>query len=190
MIDLDRELHDYAELMEQVMGPIHVEAFRAAKPARRRPNRRGLAVALAAAALTILVIAAVVILDPFGSEGPFIEEPTTIPTTTSQVTTSTEPAPTTTSEAAAPAPPAMSWTRVESEAFGGSGDQSMYDIAIGGPGLVAVGSDGSGGDWDAAVWYSTDGRVWTRVPHDELVFGGPGDQYPMAVAAGGPGFVR
>ena len=189
MIDLDRELHDYAELMEQVMGPIHVEAFRAAKPARRRPNRRGLAVALAAAALTILVIAAVVILDPFGSEGPFIEEPTTIPTTTSQVTTSTEPAPTTTSEAAAPAPPAMSWTRVESEAFGGSGDQSMYDIAIGGPGLVAVGSDGSGGDWDAAVWYSTDGRVWTRVPHDELVFGGPGDQYPMAVAAGGPGFV-
>ena len=61
MIDLDRELRDYAKLMEQVMGPIHVEAFRAAKPARRRPNRRGLAVALAAAALMILVIAAVVV---------------------------------------------------------------------------------------------------------------------------------
>ena len=45
----------------------------------------------------------------------------------------------------------MSWTRVESDAFGGSGDQSINDIAIGGPGLVAVGADGSGGDLDAAA---------------------------------------
>lgn len=188
MHDLDDGIRAYAEHLEDTTPRVGTETARKVAQTRA-PIRSGLANAVAAAALMILVVAVVVILDPFGSEGPFVEEPTTIPTTTSQVTTSTEPAPTTTSEAAALALPAMLWTRVESDAFGGSGDQLIHDIAIGGPGLVAVGSDGSGGDLDAAVWYSTDGRVWTRVPHDELVFGGPGDQYPVAVAAGGPGFV-
>jgi len=39
--------------------------------------------------------------------------------------------------------------------FGGAGDQWMRSVVMGGPGLVAVGFDSSGGDWDAAVWYWT-----------------------------------
>ena len=42
---------------------------------------------------------------------------------------------------------------------------------------------------DAAVWYSFDGRTWTRVPHDEAVFGGDGHQRINGVTAVGSGFV-
>jgi hypothetical protein len=45
----------------------------------------------------------------------------------------------------------------------------MYDITVGGPGLVAVGGDA---DQGAVVWTSDDGLVWVRVPHDESIFGG------------------
>ena len=33
------------------------------------------------------------------------------------------------------------------------------------------------------------GLVWARVPHDEAVLGGPGDQQMLSVATGGPGLV-
>ena len=61
----------------------------------------------------------------------------------------------------------------------------MAAVVAGGPGLVAVGVDGSGGDYDAAVWTSSDGYVWERVAHDEAVFGGAEDQIVrgLAVAA-------
>jgi hypothetical protein len=62
-------------------------------------------------------------------------------------------------------------------------------VVAGGPGLVAVGRDDSGGDSDAAVWTSPDGLEWTRVPHDESIFGGPDDQVMRAVAIGGPGLI-
>jgi hypothetical protein len=77
----------------------------------------------------------------------------------------------------------------ESDALGGLGDQDMHAVVAGGPGLVAVGTDGRGPDESAAVWVSADGVVWERVRHDEGVFGGPGDQVMFAVAAAGPGLV-
>jgi hypothetical protein len=88
-------------------------------------------------------------------------------------------------------PDGLTWTRVPSEVegFGGSGGQVMKAVAAGGPGLVAVGFDESGGDSDAAVWTSPDGLAWTRVPHDDAIFGGSGDQLMSAVAAGGPGLI-
>ena len=49
---------------------------------------------------------------------------------------------------------------------------------------MAVGFQVSGGGEDAAVWTSPDGINWTRVPHDENVFGG--GKVMVAVAAGGP----
>jgi hypothetical protein len=72
----------------------------------------------------------------------------------------------------------LAWSRVphDEAALGGAGDQWIYVVVAGGPGLVGVGTDGSGGDWDAAVWTSPDGITWTRVPHDEAVFGGDGGQ--------------
>jgi len=83
------------------------------------------------------------------------------------------------------------WTRsphVES-VFGGPNNQAMWDVATGGPGLVAVGEDSSGGDWDAAVWTSIDGAVWTKIPQNESVLGGADEQLMIAVTAGGPGLV-
>ena len=51
----------------------------------------------------------------------------------------------------------------------------MSSVTVGGPGLVAVGRDGPavGGEGHAAVWISPDGLIWSRVPHDEAVFGCP-----------------
>ena len=75
----------------------------------------------------------------------------------------------------------------------------MLSVTAGGPGLVAVGSDGHSGEpdnrpfdepaADAAVWTSPDGFTWSRVPHDEAVFGGAGEQRMLSVTSGGPGLV-
>lgn len=85
----------------------------------------------------------------------------------------------------------LAWSRVSADfaLFGGAGDQAMVMVAAGGPGLVGVGYDFSGGDGDAAVWTSADGLAWSQVPADEAVFGGAGDQVMAALAAGGPGLV-
>ncbi len=66
---------------------------------------------------------------------------------------------------------------------------TMNAVIVGGPGLIAVGFISTGGDEDAAVWTSPDGVTWTRVPHDEAVFGGPDGQTMEAVTVGGPGLV-
>jgi hypothetical protein len=73
--------------------------------------------------------------------------------------------------------------------FGGPNFQRMLSVVAGGPGLVAVGHDSSGGDNAAAVWTSADGLVWSRVPHDEAVFGGPNSMRMNSVVVGGPGLV-
>jgi hypothetical protein len=75
--------------------------------------------------------------------------------------------------------------------FGGDGGQQMLGVTVGGPGLVAVGRDGpvADGEGSAAVWTSPDGLVWSRVPHDEDVFGGEGEQRMVSVTVGGPGLV-
>lgn len=67
---------------------------------------------------------------------------------------------------------------------GATSSGMVSDIAIAGPGFVAVGSDESG----AAVWVSTDGREWDRLPHDEATFG-PMFSEMTAVTATGPGVV-
>jgi hypothetical protein len=88
-------------------------------------------------------------------------------------------------------PDGLAWSRVphDEAVFGGDDSQQMYSVVAGGPGLVAVGYDRSGGDDDAAVWTSPDGLAWSRVPYDEAVFGGDGTQEMLSVVAGGPGLV-
>lgn len=84
------------------------------------------------------------------------------------------------------------WTRVRDEpSLEVAGYQAMYGVVAGGPGFVAVGIDDreSSGDSDAAVWTSPDGWRWTRVGHDESVFGGPDMQTMSAVASGPSGVV-
>jgi hypothetical protein len=79
----------------------------------------------------------------------------------------------------------VDWFRVrhDESVFGGDGDQEMNSVSVGGPGLVAVGSDG----WNAAVWTSVDGVSWARVPHDEDVFGRV--SWISDVTTWGPGLV-
>jgi len=89
-------------------------------------------------------------------------------------------------------PDGITWTRVphDEAVFGGPNWEYMWAVAVGGPGLVAVGVDSPGGtDRDAAVWTSPDGVTWARVPDDEAVFGGRRQQVMEAVVAGGPGLV-
>ncbi len=61
-------------------------------------------------------------------------------------------------------------------------------MTVGGPGLVAVGGDESG-DENAAVWTSPDGVAWTRVSHDDVVFGGAGNQMMLGVTVNKSGLV-
>jgi hypothetical protein len=101
-------------------------------------------------------------------------------------------------------PDGFNWSRVphDEAVFGGAGEQGMSSVVAGGPGLVAVGSDGIGVwvltssdqdfdpvDADAAVWTSSDGITWSRVPHDEAVFGGEGGHVMLSVTSRGPGLV-
>jgi len=106
--------------------------------------------------------------------------------TTTNTTTTTVPATTTVVDQIAGV-----WARVphDETVFGSEGWPTMESVAAGGPGLVAVGYDSSDDDIDAAVWISVDGVTWSRVPHDETVFGGEGKQIMFSVAAGGPGVV-
>jgi hypothetical protein len=94
----------------------------------------------------------------------------------------------------------INWDRVPHDpaVFGGGfpsgSDSEMMAVTVGGPGLVAVGFvDGDSNtaviDSIAAVWVSTDGFTWSRIPHDEEVFGGDGNQAINDVVAGGPGLV-
>lgn len=97
----------------------------------------------------------------------------------------------------------ITWSRVrdDEEVFGGPQRQSMFDVVVGGPGLVAVGREGDERPWDnsfdngAAVWTSEDGITWTRVPNDETVFGTAGNPATgsgpvmLSVTEGGPGLV-
>jgi hypothetical protein len=75
-------------------------------------------------------------------------------------------------------PDGLVWSRVahDEAVFGGDDSQKMMSVTAWGTGFVAVGMDMSGGDFDAAVWTSPDGLVWSRVAHDEAVFGGDDSQ--------------
>jgi hypothetical protein len=140
--------------------------------------------------LSVLLVLAIVLVAACSGAGTeaastTIGQPATTASTTPTATTS---AVTVTTEAPVRG---SGWGRVphDEAVFGGAEDQEMRSVAAVGPGLVAVGYDTSGGDQDAAVWTSFDGLTWSRVPHDELVFGGEGDQIIRAVTIGGPGLV-
>jgi hypothetical protein len=91
---------------------------------------------------------------------------------------------------------AAAWTSVDGTAWSRAtingalssrdSDQSMNSVTVGGPGLVAVGHSISEEDADATVWTSVDGTAWTRLHHDEAVFGA---SRLYEVVAGGPGLV-
>ncbi|MFQ5968735.1 MAG: hypothetical protein ACE5MI_14215, partial [Acidimicrobiia bacterium] len=87
----------------------------------------------------------------------------------------------------------VTWARVpHDDAVFGYGDHEaavgMDAVAYSEAGYVAVGDAVVDGEHQAAaVWYSSDGTTWARVPHDEALFGG--NIGLNAVAAIGPNWV-
>lgn len=86
-------------------------------------------------------------------------------------------------------PDAKDWMRVLDDE-GVFANATISDVTLHGSVLVAVGHTGHiGEDNDAAVWTSSDGINWTRVPDNEDVFGGNGSQGMNRVTSGGTGLV-
>ncbi|MDR9451089.1 MAG: hypothetical protein RI637_07730, partial [Acidimicrobiia bacterium] len=169
MLDLDRQLREFGAFVDEAVEPVLAAEIIGPRSAPVRPvGRRHFAIALAAAALMILVIATVVILDPFGSEGPFIEEPTTIPTTTSSVTEAVPPTTTTVVEDTTMTTittlvvPVITWERVFT---GEASFETVESVARVGGGFIAVGTDLAAAD--AAIWRSSDGVAWERIAIDD-----------------------
>lgn len=181
--DLLQQLADYGAFHDEEQGYIDVDDVFAAgtsvspsdtslRVAPRRSSRFGVWVAIAAVVLTVLLIGVIPLL--FNNDG-------TPPADTVVATTLAESAPTTLGESV---PIPGTWSLVP-RTEGGLGEGVIRSVAVGGPGLVAVGSTAYD-HGDPAVWTSLDGLTWTQVPLDEEVFGGEG---PMSVIAAGPGLV-
>jgi hypothetical protein len=92
------------------------------------------------------------------------------------------------------------WTSPDGFTWSLANDQieavGVAAVTAGGPGLVAVGLASEtptpsprNETWMAAVWTSTDGVTWSRVPPQPEVLGGPDYQAMETVNTGGPGLV-
>jgi hypothetical protein len=190
MKTLEHQLADYGNRLRELHGPISAEELTVRlggiseptpvqplhpmpQPARL-PRRQGWLVALVSAAAVLVLIGGAAWLFPVDeSAGPAFDSVAVVT-------------------------PVGGWSRVPSDeaVFGGEGSQTIFSVTAGGPGVVAVGSDGGTGPWDvlgsdtdAAVWTSPDGFTWSRVTHDETVFGGEDGQVMRSVIVGGPGLV-
>ena len=95
-----------------------------------------------------------------------------------------------TSSPTIPSPlPQLTWSPVidRGSGFDGPDDQEIADAATVDGAIVAVGHDDAGGDMNAAVWTSSDGKRWTHASGASL--GRIGEQRMDAVAAVGGGLV-
>jgi serine/threonine protein kinase len=87
------------------------------------------------------------------------------------------------------------WTETTGGALGGDGDQVVSRVYPTGttqggglPQLVAGGFEVINGDRNAAMWYSDDGRTWTRETSSEARLGGSGGQDVRSIVAVNHGF--
>jgi hypothetical protein len=89
-------------------------------------------------------------------------------------------------------PNGVDWQRVPDpkNVFGGAGDQVFTRLVTPAqfdsteiPNIMVGGFDTSGGDADAAIWFSNDGKAWARETRQKDIFGGSGDQKITSIAA-------
>ncbi|MGI9622458.1 MAG: sialidase family protein [Acidimicrobiales bacterium] len=201
----DREVADTgADVCESCGADLTVFELRVPDESPAPGPRKHRALVFAVAAAILLVVGVVVVAD--GDSSDVVTDPVLSATTPEPVPSPTPPDPTPAPEEA---DPGLSLSVVDSLGFrwsqlphdeavfgveGVSFDPVMTSVTAGGPGLVAVGTDGThyeseghlGEFGDAAVWTSVDGITWSRAPHDETVFGGAA---MSSVTVGGPGLV-
>jgi hypothetical protein len=169
------QLDTYYTWIDEAQNPIHpgevaslidTPVRELAVPVPANPRRGWLTAVAAAATVLVLVGGAALLLRVTGSDSPVATSPP-IDSLSS-----------------------LTWSRVpySEAAFGEGFEQGMASVTVGGPGLVAVGGAGPGEDREAraAVWTSPDGIAWSRVPHNEALFGRAGMD---SVTVGGPGLV-
>ena len=156
-------------------------------------------------ARVVITLVLALLLTSCGGDGGVFSTGTTETVTTSagsettggQGSTTTVGGGVVTSTTAAGGPVGLAWARIphDDAVFGpvlGGTSASMMAVTVGGPGLVAAGYESSDAFLVAAVWTSPDGVTWSRVPHDDAVFGsasGPTALRIDSVTAGGPGLV-
>jgi hypothetical protein len=97
----------------------------------------------------MVILMLVILLAACGGDTVF-----TATSTNPVASTTTAAATTTAASTTAVAEPRLVWSRVpdDESVFGGSGNQTMWGVAVAGCGLVAIGEDFLGDDADAAVW--------------------------------------
>jgi hypothetical protein len=84
---------------------------------------------------------------------------------------------------------AVTWTRSpDLLEFNEGGGTTLADVTAGGDGFVAVGSgdfwDDEGHWWAVAMfWHSPDGLTWSRIPHDDAVFGNSSEPSDTLISA-------
>ncbi len=206
---ISEKLTRMVDTIDIEVSPITLEELERMAEVEAAPKRArrfsGPAVAFAgAAAVVVLIVGFALVTGLFEPEA--VSD--TVPPPTTEVAPSTTVGATTTSPAPEASGPVawaqVEWARVpdDSGVFGGEGLRSIEAVVAGGPGLVAVGTECTShcapylgpppdgvDNRDAAIWVSPDGVKWSRVAHDEAVFGGPGGQIITDVIAAGPGFV-
>jgi len=189
-VDLETQVRDYTEFFMGTVESIDLEEIKErpfslsegpVQPLASQSRRRGWLVAVAGAVVVLILGLLTFLTRQTVPEAPVASQPSPSPTVSAP-----GPAPSVPIEGAV-----SEWFRVphDEKVFGGPGDQWMVDVIVGGPGFVAVGGDNPNGQdepEDAAVWTSVDGVSWSRVPHDENVFGGG---QMVSVTVGGPGLV-
>ena len=203
MRTIEDQIRDYAKYADEVVGWADVEHIIASpdgvRGSRVSPTRRsddlmidyfqqrpdqGTApsqqmgwsgVVVVVAAIILVVVGAAVVAN--GNSRVVVADPASAPSATDPVATPTVDEPV--------ASPGVDESTPSNERSGVPEDppvfRAMFGVTVGGPGLVAV-----GGRRNAAVWTSIDGITWSRLPHDEAVFG---SAWMNAVIVGGPGLL-
>jgi hypothetical protein len=168
---VDERLHAAADDVRAFAATVEPERLVSPAAVRQlRPARRPW-LALAAAAIILLVIGVLAILQPAADEPSMVDEPMpTLPAPAVPEPTAPDrtAAPETTEPGAdVPAGPAPTWTRVDDPDLGGQGYQVINSIRSVRSGLMAVGRDND----RPALWYSDDGLEWTRIEDTSGAFG-------------------
>jgi serine/threonine-protein kinase len=151
----------FADAVGAVVNPIRSVEVAPTERSRVNASRRRITFVMGSVAIVVGVVVAATLLFLAPDRG--------------------RPSQSTSPNAAANPLPQLTWTSglVGANGFDAPDHQVIADVAVVSGTIVAVGRDAAGGDGDAAVWTSADGKRWTPAPGASL--GRIGEQRTDAV---------